>query len=138
VQCQNYQGRDRIGASDVALNCAKNAGFDWVDSGAGECAGVDGSGRGAEGVSLLQDSVKATKILGIKYAFHYVETLQLIGALRAFRKSCTILINGRRVCVHDGVWKECQVCQCVQPSCSPTHSLPGRPHPERLYQTNPQ
>ena len=138
MQCQNYQGRDRIGASDVALNCARNAGFDWVDSGAGECAGVDGGGRGAEGVSLLQDSVKATKTLGIEYAFRYVETLQLIDALWAFRKSCTILINGRHVCVHDGVWKKCQVCQWC-PSCKPpAHSFPGRPHPERLYQTNPQ
>ena len=27
----------------------------------------------------------------------------------AHRRSCTILINGRKVCVHDGAWKECEV-----------------------------
>lgn len=25
------------------------------------------------------------------------------------RKSCTILINNKPVCVHDGTWKECEV-----------------------------
>jgi len=89
VQCQNYQGRDRIGSPNVALNCARTAGIDWVDSGVGECAGIDGSGRGAEGTKLLRESVMATKALDID-------------------KSCTILINGRQVCIHDGVWKECQ------------------------------
>ncbi|KIM90789.1 hypothetical protein PILCRDRAFT_811268 [Piloderma croceum F 1598] len=89
VHCQNYQGRDRIGTPDVALNCAKIAGIDWEGGGAGDCAGLDGSGRGSEGVSLLQESVRATEALGID-------------------KSCTILINGRQVCIHDRVWKECQ------------------------------
>jgi len=89
VQCQNYQGRDQVGKPEVALKCAKAVGIDWVESGAGECAGLDGSGRGAEGVKLLQDSVQVTKSLEIE-------------------KSCTILINGRQVCIHDGEWKECQ------------------------------
>lgn len=73
IQCQNYQGRDSIGAPEVALNCAKIAGIDWVSSGAGECAGVDGTGKGEEGVRLLQESVQATKSMDIKYV------LQLYG-----------------------------------------------------------
>jgi len=89
IQCQDYQGREQVGKPDVALRCAKTAGIDWADGGAGTCAGVDGNGRGAEGVSLLQESVQATKALGIS-------------------KSCTILINGRQVCIHDREWKECQ------------------------------
>lgn len=24
-------------------------------------------------------------------------------------KSCTVVINGEKVCVHDGTWKECEV-----------------------------
>lgn len=89
VQCQDYQGREQVGKPDIALKCAKTAGIDWVDGGAGKCAGVDGSGKGAEGVKLLQESVQATKAFGIS-------------------KSCTILINGRQVCIHDRVWKQCQ------------------------------
>jgi len=89
VQCQNYQGRDQVGTADVALKCAKAVGIDWADGGAGKCAGLNGSGRGAEGVRLLQESVQATQVLGIS-------------------KSCTILIDGRQVCLHDGVWKQCQ------------------------------
>jgi hypothetical protein len=114
VHCQNYQGRDRIGTPDVALNCAKIAGIDWEGGGAGDCAGLDGSGRGSEGVSLLQESVKATKALGIECVSKYVDVLRLVNALAAFSKSCTILINGRQVCIHDRVWKECQVCDQVR------------------------
>lgn len=29
------------------------------------------------------------------------------------RKSCTILINGKEVCIHDGTWKSCEVRVCV-------------------------
>lgn len=114
VHCQNYQGRDRIGTPDVALNCAKIAGIDWEGGGAGDCAGLDGSGRGSEGVSLLQESVKATKALGIECVSKYVDVLRLVNGLAAFSKSCTILINGRQVCIHDRVWKECQVCDQVR------------------------
>lgn len=27
----------------------------------------------------------------------------------ASRKSCTILINQKQVCIHDGTWKQCEV-----------------------------
>jgi hypothetical protein len=67
VHCQNYYGRDEIGLPEIALKCASIAGIDWEHGEVGKCAGVDGSGKGAEGVSLLQESVKVSKDLGIKY-----------------------------------------------------------------------
>ncbi|KAJ7228637.1 hypothetical protein GGX14DRAFT_614082 [Mycena pura] len=88
VQCQNQQGRFQVGLPDVALECAKTAGIDWQTSGVGMCAGLDGSGNGAEGVELLRESLFLGKALGIE-------------------KSCTILINHKKVCVHDETWQEC-------------------------------
>jgi Gamma interferon inducible lysosomal thiol reductase (GILT) len=67
VQCQNYQGRDKIGLPDVALKCAESAGIDWKQSGVGECAGLDGSGKGEEGVELLRQSIKSAHQLEIRY-----------------------------------------------------------------------
>ncbi|KAI5120682.1 hypothetical protein M0805_006971 [Coniferiporia weirii] len=89
VKCLNFNGRGRVGDSDIALKCADTAKFDWIESGVGACAGEDGSGKGEEGVNLLQESVKQTKELGIT-------------------KSCTVLINNKQVCIHDGSWKECE------------------------------
>ncbi|KAF9485372.1 hypothetical protein BDN70DRAFT_871410 [Pholiota conissans] len=89
VKCQNYQGRDKIGTPEVALQCAKTAGIDWEVSGAGQCAGLDGSGKASEGVAMLQESTRLGHALGIQ-------------------KSCTVLISGRPICVHDGTWKECE------------------------------
>jgi Gamma interferon inducible lysosomal thiol reductase (GILT) len=66
VQCQNYEGRDKIGIPDVTLKCARVAGIDWNTSEAGECAGLDGSGKGTEGVRLLKESVILSQKLGIK------------------------------------------------------------------------
>jgi len=89
VQCQNYEGRDKIGNPDLALKCARAAGINWEVSEAGKCAGLDGSGKAREGVQMLQKSVVEGQTLHIQ-------------------KSCTILISGRKVCVHDGTWKECE------------------------------
>ncbi|KAF8974578.1 hypothetical protein BDZ97DRAFT_35712 [Flammula alnicola] len=89
VKCQNYQGRENIGTPDVALKCAEAAGIDWEASGAGQCAGADGSGKASEGVTLLRESTVLGHALGIT-------------------KSCTVLISGRAVCVHDGTWKNCE------------------------------
>jgi len=89
VQCQNYQGRDKIGLPDTALSCARSAGIDWEHSGAGKCAGLDGSGKGKEGVELLQKSIMSAHQLEIS-------------------KSCTVIISGQKVCVHDGTWQECE------------------------------
>jgi len=89
VTCQNYEGKDRIGSPDVAFKCARTAKIDWSGSKVGRCAGLDGSGTGKEGVRLLQENVKDTEALGII-------------------KSCTIMINGEKVCVHDETWKDCE------------------------------
>ncbi|KAJ7498933.1 hypothetical protein FB451DRAFT_16774 [Mycena latifolia] len=89
VRCQNNQGRFQVGLPDVALQCAKTVGIDWETSGLGDCAGVDGSGTGSEGIALLRRSLLRGKALGIE-------------------KSCTVLINHKKVCVHDETWKECQ------------------------------
>ncbi|GBE79628.1 predicted protein [Sparassis crispa] len=88
VQCQNFQGREKIGLPETALQCANVAHIDWDNSGAGACANIT-SGRDSEGVQLLQDSVRQTQKLGIE-------------------KSCTIVINGKQVCIHDSTWKECE------------------------------
>ncbi|TEB30259.1 hypothetical protein FA13DRAFT_1594428, partial [Coprinellus micaceus] len=89
VQCQNFEGRYEIGKPGVALKCAEAARIDWEESGVGKCAGFDGSGTGEEGIDLLKQSLQYGQDLGIT-------------------KSCTILINERKVCVHDGTWKECE------------------------------
>ncbi|KAI9513337.1 hypothetical protein F5148DRAFT_1273263 [Russula earlei] len=89
VMCQNYQGRNQIGEPNVAFKCARTAKIDWEGSGVGQCVGLDGSGTGYEGVRLLHDSVGVVKSLGIT-------------------KSCSVVIDGEKVCVHDGTWKDCE------------------------------
>lgn len=93
VQCQNYEGRLRIGLPSVATKCARSARLEWEKSGAAECVGEkygggEKSGDGQEGRLLLKKSV---------------ETQQKEDIV----KSCTILIDHEKVCVHDGVWKDC-------------------------------
>ncbi|KIK65286.1 hypothetical protein GYMLUDRAFT_38721 [Collybiopsis luxurians FD-317 M1] len=89
VHCNNYQGRNQIGLPETAKKCAQTAQIDWEASGVGECAGLDGSGKGAEGVDLLHKSVAFGKTIGLE-------------------KSCTIYINSEKVCIHDGTWKSCE------------------------------
>lgn len=66
VQCQNFQGRYEVGKPDTAAKCANAAEIDWEGSGVGQCAGLDYSGKGEEGVQLLQESVAITKSMGIE------------------------------------------------------------------------
>jgi hypothetical protein len=66
VQCQNALGRYEVGKPEVALKCAKEVDLDWEFSGVGGCVGLDGSGKGEEGVKLLQESVTFSKELGIQ------------------------------------------------------------------------
>ena len=66
VQCQNFQGRWKVGEPDVALKCARSSGIDWEESGVGECVGTDASGTAEEGVALLKKSVLQTQKLGIQ------------------------------------------------------------------------
>lgn len=89
VQCLNYQGKDKIGLPQTALQCSSTHNIDWEGSSVGACAGTDGSGKAAEGVQLLQESVRASHSLGIV-------------------NSCTIMINGKQVCIHDETWKQCE------------------------------
>ncbi|KAI0353532.1 hypothetical protein OH77DRAFT_1591235 [Trametes cingulata] len=89
VQCLNFKGKDEIGRPETALQCAKATELDWENSGVGACAGLDGSGKGEEGVRLLQQSVTSAQEMGIE-------------------KSCTVVINGKQVCIHDGEWKKCE------------------------------
>ena len=67
VQCQNSHGRYEVGKPEVALECADVAGINWASSDVGRCAGVDGGGRGKEGIKLLQENVRVTQSLGITY-----------------------------------------------------------------------
>jgi len=69
VRCQNYQGRESIGEPDVALKCAHTAGIDWKTSGVGQCTGLDGNGKGSEGVALLKKSVLLSEKMNIKWVF---------------------------------------------------------------------
>jgi hypothetical protein len=112
VRCQNYQGRDVIGRSDVALSCARIAKIDWEGSGVGRCAGPDGSGTGDEGIQLLRDSIRVVESLGIMCAPISPSTpcASLMLVRPPYRKSCTVVINDEQVCVRDdGVWKQCEV-----------------------------
>jgi len=88
IQCQNSHGRFQVGIPKLTLECARTAGIDWEDSGVGSCAGLDASGKGEEGIELLRESLLLGQDLGIE-------------------KSCTVLINRKKVCVHDETWKEC-------------------------------
>jgi len=89
VMCQIYHGIGQIGNPDVALKCARTHGIDWERSGVGRCVGLDGSGTGQEGVQLLHDSIRAAQSFGIT-------------------KSCTVVINGEKVCIHDEIWQRCE------------------------------
>jgi hypothetical protein len=89
VRCQNFEGKEDIGQPWLALKCAATVGIDWETSGAGQCAGLDGSGKSTEGIKLLQDSVSLSQEFNIT-------------------NSCTVIIGGDKVCVHDGQWKECE------------------------------
>jgi hypothetical protein len=106
VRCQNSKGRFQVGLPDVALQCAKTVGIDWETSGVGNCAGLSGSGKGKEGVQLLRKSLLRGKTLGIEFSFFTSSSIHSEGVSR---KSCTVLINRKKVCVHDGTWKECEV-----------------------------
>lgn len=93
VQCQNFQGRYEVGKPETALKCAHASDIDWVTSGVGDCAGLDGSGKGTEGIALLQESVIKTKEMGIECVCRTTEDssrgqLQLTYALQEKLYDC--------------------------------------------------
>jgi hypothetical protein len=115
VMCQDYQGKDKIGDPDVALRCGRTVKIDWEGSGVGRCAGTDGSGTGEEGVQLLHESIHVAHSLGITCVSMPSPCASLKAIRLPHRKSCTIVINGETVCVHDRIWKKCEVRKSASP-----------------------
>lgn len=66
VRCQNAAGKEKIGSRQLALECAKEIGLQWEDSGVESCAGIDARGEVSEGVVMLQESAKLSNQLGIR------------------------------------------------------------------------
>ena len=66
VQCQNFEGRGKIGTPETARKCAEAIGFDWAETGMEECAGSNADGKADEGISLLKESVLYSALLGIQ------------------------------------------------------------------------
>ncbi|KAL8292079.1 hypothetical protein RQP46_001545 [Phenoliferia psychrophenolica] len=81
VQCMNYGPTSRIGDREIAEQCAKVVGHDWEKE-VHHCVTSD------HGARLLQKSVERAQALDIV-------------------KSCTMVINHKKVCVHDSTWKDC-------------------------------
>lgn len=77
VMCQNYETREKIGRSDVALKCARASQIDWETSEVGQCAGLDGSGTGEEGIQLLHESIQTTQALNIQYVASWVHPIRI-------------------------------------------------------------
>jgi hypothetical protein len=106
VQCQNAAGRYAVGEPALAARCAAEAGLAWAGAPAGTCAAVGSGGASAEARALLAASALRTKALGIKCVGAPRRTAG--GADAGHRNSCTVVLNGRHVCVRDdGAWKAC-------------------------------
>ncbi|KAI5455118.1 hypothetical protein NCC49_002389 [Naganishia albida] len=89
---QNFIDSSRTGDLDYAKQCAKAVGVNWEESGVAGCVGEaganDATSGGKEGQALLLESVERLIDLDVT-------------------KSCTILLEGKIRCVHDGSWKNC-------------------------------
>ncbi|GAA6019776.1 hypothetical protein JCM11491_005248 [Sporobolomyces phaffii] len=84
VQCMNYGKRDRIGDVSTAKACAKVVGREWTN----ELEECSKDSPDSEGAKLFRRSVALSKKLEIE-------------------KSCTIVLDSKKICVHDGTWKQC-------------------------------
>ncbi|KAK4050015.1 hypothetical protein OIO90_005205 [Microbotryomycetes sp. JL221] len=80
IQCVNYGPTSKIGDESIAQRCSAVVGHKWQE--------IESCVRGSEGIELLKRSVTMANELAIT-------------------KSCTIVIGGKPVCVHDGTWKHC-------------------------------
>ncbi|GAA5914093.1 uncharacterized protein JCM6883_005878 [Sporobolomyces salmoneus] len=85
VQCMNWGKREDVGKESTAKSCAKVVGREWTKE-LEECS-VDSPD--SEGAKLFKKSVELSRKLRIE-------------------KSCSILLGSRKICVHDGTWKECE------------------------------
>ena len=99
VMCQNYQGREYVGEPEVALRCANTAGIDWATSGAGQCAGLDGSGKGPEGVALLKESILLTEQMNVRCVLSML-----------FPDSCSVPSNIKQDKLHRCHQWSCRLC----------------------------
>ncbi|RKO88151.1 hypothetical protein BDK51DRAFT_8734, partial [Blyttiomyces helicus] len=79
ILCENRNWRS-IPDAHLGASCAAKFGIDYDV--------VRGCMDGDEGVQLLAESVAATKAAGAG-------------------RSCTIFIDGKKRCIHDGDWDEC-------------------------------
>lgn len=101
IQAQNYFDPHQIGSDAYARKSLESIGHSWTESGVEHCvSGVENSqdddnsddqSIGKEGKTLLRNSIKRTS-----------------NELNA-KKSCTILLQGKVRCVHDGSWYDCDV-----------------------------
>ncbi|GAA5954451.1 hypothetical protein JCM10213_003049 [Rhodosporidiobolus nylandii] len=88
VQCLNYGDTSEIGTDKKARECARVVKRDYSPT-LSTCIGP-ASHPGAEGRALLLASLREAEKLDV-------------------RKSCTVLIEGRQVCIHDSTWKSCPI-----------------------------
>jgi hypothetical protein len=92
VSAQNYYDPRKIGQEEYAISSLKSIGYSWTESGVADCV------EGEQGKELLLASVVRSR-----------DELKQ-------SKSCTILVGGKKRCVHDGGWYDCDV----------SHRGPGR------------
>ncbi|KAI7858859.1 hypothetical protein BDC45DRAFT_433143 [Circinella umbellata] len=78
--CLNEEYQDIGEDNDLAIKCAKRIGKDYDP--------VQNCITSLNGIQLLTDSVERTQSLNVE-------------------KSCTIYIDNKLRCIHDGSWKEC-------------------------------
>ncbi|TNY20640.1 actin-related protein ARPC3, partial [Rhodotorula diobovata] len=81
VQCMNYGDTTKIGSEAAAKQCARVVGREWTEQ-------IASCVEGKQGRSLLVESLRRAERLDVE-------------------RSCTVLIEGEQVCVHDGSWKSC-------------------------------
>ncbi|BGP29753.1 hypothetical protein JCM10296v2_001498 [Rhodotorula toruloides] len=82
IQCLNYDPNARVGNEQAARECGRLIGRDWTQD-LQEC--VDGP----EGRKLARKSAKKLSKLRVE-------------------KSCSILVRGEVVCIHDSTWQHCR------------------------------
>jgi hypothetical protein len=85
VSAQNHHDPRKIGQDGYAISCLESIGYSWLDSGVSDCV------EGEQGKELLLASVVRSR-----------DELKQ-------GKSCTILVGGKKMCVHDGGWYDCDV-----------------------------
>jgi len=90
VSAQNYYDPRKIGQEEYAISSLKSIGYSWTESGVADCV------EGERGKELLLASVVRSR-----------DELKQ-------SKSCTILIGGKKRCVHDGGWYDCDVSRWVK------------------------